>query len=123
VTRGYLDFDDLESDIPVWNEFVRDWIARAKRGPGVVGGPDETRTSYFVDLNIQPFGQTWGAPWPPTDTCSIAPTPSPTPPPTPEPTASPEVTPSPEPTEAPPEPTPGPTFVPTPGPPTPTPAP
>jgi membrane peptidoglycan carboxypeptidase len=122
VTRGYLDFDDLESDIPVWNEYVRDWIERAKRGPGVVGGPDETRTSYFVDLNIQPFGQTWGAQWPPTQTCSIAPTPSPTPPPTPEPTASPEATPSPEPTQAP-EPTPGPTLVPTPGPPTPTPAP
>ena len=39
----------------------RDWLRRADRGPGVVGGPDRTRTAYFYQGGFHPYGASWGA--------------------------------------------------------------
>ena len=38
----------------------RDWLRRAARGPGTVGGPDRTRTAYFYDGGFHPYGASWG---------------------------------------------------------------
>ncbi|MDQ3555000.1 MAG: transglycosylase domain-containing protein, partial [Chloroflexota bacterium] len=77
--RGFLQLDELESERPRWREAIQGWIERARRGPGVRGGPDAdvaTATSYFLDSNYQPYGSTWGAPFPPTARCDEAPSPS-----------------------------------------------
>jgi peptidoglycan glycosyltransferase len=50
----------FESRFQNWLAADRDWIARAKRGPGTVGGPDGTRTSYFYNGGFRPYGATWG---------------------------------------------------------------
>jgi membrane peptidoglycan carboxypeptidase len=69
-----------------WLAADRDWIRRAQRGPGTVGGPEGTRTAYFYNGAFQPFGATWGAvvgagcgqPTPqPVATCYVVPTPDP----------------------------------------------
>ena len=45
-----------------WMTADRDWLRRAKRGPGVSGGgPDRTRTAYFYNGVFQPYGRSWGA--------------------------------------------------------------
>jgi membrane peptidoglycan carboxypeptidase len=131
-TRGFLVLDDVERDRADWRAAIDDWIERAREGPGTAGGPDpnvETRTSYFYNSRITPYGKSWGAPFPPTQSCDAAPSPSPSP--SPEPSPSPSLEPSPSPTEEPtpvpteeptPTPTQGPTPTPTPGP-TPTPTP
>jgi membrane peptidoglycan carboxypeptidase len=81
VTEGFLDFSSVEAAFPAWQKFDQGWVARAKRGPGVYGGPgkDATATSYFYETGFEPFGATWGAPFPPTGTCTAAPSPSPAP--------------------------------------------
>ena len=76
--RGFLDFSNVEADQPSWRPFTNGWIARAERGPGVSGGPEKTRTSYFYENVWQPFGASWGAPFPPAETCDLF-TPSPEP--------------------------------------------
>ena len=43
-----------------WLAADRNWIARAQRGPGVRGGPDRTRTSYFYNTRFNPYGRSWG---------------------------------------------------------------
>jgi hypothetical protein len=120
-TRGYLDLSDAEADFPSWNEAVRGWIRRARRGSGVganVAGTKRTYTAYFYAPYFQPYGQTWGGPFAPTRSCDAAPSASPSaeaspsvvpslepslpPQPTTEPTEPPETT------EPPPEPTPEP---------------
>jgi membrane peptidoglycan carboxypeptidase len=99
-TRGFLNPDALvalDAAFPSWQRYDEDWIRRAQRGPGVAGGPKKTRTSYFYNNSFRPYGATWGAPWPPTETCPIV-LPSPSPPPScdpnlgpcPSPGASPE---------------------------------
>jgi membrane peptidoglycan carboxypeptidase len=123
-TRGFLVLDDVEQDRPAWHAANLEWIERARRGTGVAGGPDpqvETETSYIFNRRFTPYGSSWGAPFPPTDTCDEAPSPSPSP------TDSPSPSPTEVPTEAPTEPPP-PTEAPTeppppPPPPTPTPTP
>ncbi len=77
-TMGFLDFSNVETDHPAWHAADLAWAARAARGAGVVGGPQHTRTTFFYNLVYEPFGQTWGAPFPPSVTCTAAP-PSPTP--------------------------------------------
>ncbi len=69
-----------------WLEADRDWIRRAQRGPGTVGGPDRTRTAYFYNNGFNPYGRTWG-PFVARDGCAASPSPSPTciPFPTPDP--------------------------------------
>jgi penicillin-binding protein 1A len=72
-TLGFLDFSNVESDHPSWHTADLAWAARAMKGAGVAGGPQKTRTTYFYNLVYQPFGQTWGAPFPPAKTCEQAP--------------------------------------------------
>jgi membrane peptidoglycan carboxypeptidase len=50
----------FEARYPAWLAADRDWIARAQQGPGVRGGPDGTRTSYFYNNGFQPYGASWG---------------------------------------------------------------
>ncbi|MEJ7749645.1 MAG: transglycosylase domain-containing protein, partial [Candidatus Limnocylindrales bacterium] len=52
-----LGFESTNAD---WIAADRDWISRARRGPGTVGGPDGTRTSYFYDSGFSPYGKSWG---------------------------------------------------------------
>jgi len=78
--EGFLQLADVEADHPRWQEADRGWLERARRGPGVAGGPDPdepTATSYFYAPFYQPYGRTWGAPFPPTRRCDEAPSPSP----------------------------------------------
>jgi membrane peptidoglycan carboxypeptidase len=49
-----------EDRFETWLEADRDWLARARRGPGTVGGPRDTRVSYFYNNGFNPFGRTWG---------------------------------------------------------------
>jgi membrane peptidoglycan carboxypeptidase len=133
-----LEASEWETRFENWLAADRNWIARARRGPGVRGGPDNTRTSYFYNNGFHPYGRSWGpllngagcgtpAPSP---TCFPVPTPDesgiipsfeiPTPAssdvpaaepcPTPEPTESPSPPPveTPPPIETPPLPTPEP---------------
>jgi membrane peptidoglycan carboxypeptidase len=107
-TRGFLVLDDVERDHPEWRAAIDDWIARAKQGTNVRGGPHpdlKTRTSYFLNRGYTPYGRSWGAPFPPEQSCLIAPSPSPSESLSP----SPSETPSPSPSE-----TPTPTIEPTP---------
>jgi hypothetical protein len=79
--KGFLDLSSIEGDFPGWKTFNDGWIARARRGSGVAGGPQKTRTSYFYETGVwNPYGLTWGAPFPPTKTCDLfVPSPSPAP--------------------------------------------
>ncbi|HEV8697622.1 MAG TPA: transglycosylase domain-containing protein [Candidatus Limnocylindrales bacterium] len=43
-----------------WMAADEDWIRRAQRGPGRVGGPDRTRTAYFYNGQFMPYGRSWG---------------------------------------------------------------
>ena len=52
---------NVESGFDNWMTADRDWIRRAERGPGVVGGPDEPRTAYFYNGAFRPYGASWGA--------------------------------------------------------------
>jgi membrane peptidoglycan carboxypeptidase len=83
VTKGFLDFSNVEPGHPSWVPFTRNWAARAARGTGVRGGPKHTPTDYFHFGSVYPFGATWGAPFPPSKTCPIGgpPPPSASPPP------------------------------------------
>jgi peptidoglycan glycosyltransferase len=107
VTQGFMDFSGVEAAFPEWSTYTSGWAARAARGTGVRGGPENTRTSYFYNNAFAPFGKTWGGPFPPTEVCQpIAP---PVCDPWP-PVIDPFATPGPEPTPCiPPEPEPTPT--------------
>ncbi|HEX9044565.1 MAG TPA: transglycosylase domain-containing protein [Candidatus Limnocylindrales bacterium] len=84
VIKGFLDLSHVESDYPQWRQYTNDWIARAHKGVGVSGGPPSGpdklhgSTAYFYERGYMPYGASWGAPWAPTTTCSLAP-PSPSP--------------------------------------------
>jgi len=87
--HGFLDLSNVEADYPAWRPFTDGWIARAQKGPGVAGGPSNTRTTYFYENGVwNPYGLSWGAPFPPTQTCDIV-VPSPEPSPSFDPFASP----------------------------------
>jgi hypothetical protein len=129
----------VETGFEAWMKADRDWLRRAERGAGVVGGPDRTRTAYFYNNVHRPYGSSWGVlvggtcgQPSPSPTCFALPTPDaggviasfavPTPvgsepPPLPCPVASPSEVPSVEPSAPPTEP------PPTEPPPTPTPEP
>ncbi len=91
VVKGFLDLSNVEASFPSWKPFTNGWIARAKRGPGVSGGPLHTPTTYFYEPGWRPFGASWGAPFPPTKVCAlyVPPTPSPSPSGSPGPGGSP----------------------------------
>ncbi|MEA2026702.1 MAG: hypothetical protein U9O18_08420, partial [Chloroflexota bacterium] len=119
--KGYLILDDAESHTKSWNDAIKGWIKRARKGINVganVASSKRTYTAYFFEPYYQPYGRSWGGPFPPTQSCRKAPKESPSPEPSEEP--SPELSPSPdvtlEPTDPPgptPEPTPKPTEPPT----------
>ena len=52
---------NVETRFDGWLKADRDWLRRADRGPGVVGGPDRTRTAYFYQGGFHPYGASWGA--------------------------------------------------------------
>jgi hypothetical protein len=131
--RGFLALADAESDHDSWHKANGGWIRRARQGVGVEGGPKNTATAWFYDSTFRPYGRSWGAPFPPQQTCDEAPSPEPSisappsasVPPTegPPPTEPPVTTEPPAPTATPaptPKPTPKPTKKPTPKPPPPT---
>jgi membrane peptidoglycan carboxypeptidase len=94
--RGFLDLGSVEADFPQWRTYTDGWIARAQRGPGIAGGPQKTRTTYFYESGWQPYGSTWGAPFPPTETCDLfVPSPEPSPSLEPWPSFDPNASPSP----------------------------
>jgi membrane peptidoglycan carboxypeptidase len=69
-----------------WMAADEDWIRRAERGPGTVGGPDRTKTAYFYNNQFHPYGRSWG-PFVSGKGCGASPSPSPSciPIPTPDP--------------------------------------
>lgn len=70
VQEPFLDFSQVEQQFPQWQPYTQEWAARAAKGPGVIGGPDNNRTSYFYNAFFTPFGATWGGKFAPTQTCS-----------------------------------------------------
>jgi membrane peptidoglycan carboxypeptidase len=70
VKQGFLDFSAVEQRFPKWQQYTQEWAARAARGPGVSGGPERTRTSYFYNNSFAPFGRTWGGVFAPTEICA-----------------------------------------------------
>jgi membrane peptidoglycan carboxypeptidase len=50
----------FEAQHDTWLQADRDWLARAERGPGVAGGPKQTRTTYFYQSGFTPYGRAWG---------------------------------------------------------------
>lgn len=126
-TRGFLALEGVEPGHPDWQVANRDWINRARIGPGTAGGPDPavlTSTTYLFRPNYTPYGKSWGAPFAPTVSCLGLPSPSPSLSESPSisPSVTPEVSPTPEPTPTP-IPTDVPTLPPTEPPPTDTPTP
>jgi membrane peptidoglycan carboxypeptidase len=121
VTQGFLNLDNVEAGHPDWQVADQGWIARAKQGVGIAGGPDPqnpTKTSYLFNRSYTPYGHSWGAPWPPTESCVPGASPSPTESLSPSPSESPSLPPTEPPTIEPtppltPAPTPPPTLPPT----------
>jgi peptidoglycan glycosyltransferase len=72
VKLPFLDFSAVEPRFPGWQQYTQDWAARAAKGPGTAGGPDETKTatSYFYSNGFAPFGKTWGGVFAPTEVCA-----------------------------------------------------
>jgi hypothetical protein len=58
--ESLLAASEWETRFDNWLAANRDWIRRAQRGPGVRGGPDGTRTSYFHGSGYFPYGRSWG---------------------------------------------------------------
>jgi membrane peptidoglycan carboxypeptidase len=73
VTKSYFDISEVDSAFPAWQKADRNWASRAARGSGVRGTSKGTRTSYFYNGAFAPFGRTWGASFPPSRTCPLAP--------------------------------------------------
>ena len=69
VKGAFLDFSTVEARFPAWQAFTQEWAARAAQGPGVAGGPKDTKTSYFYNNGFAPFGKTWGGAFAPTEVC------------------------------------------------------
>ncbi len=131
----------FEDEHPSWMAANQGWLARARRGPGRVGGPENTATAYFYNPLFNPYGRSWGplldgpgckpaaSPSPSIDPCaaivgivdpsaepSVCPSPSESTAPSEAPTEAPTEPPTEAPTEPPtPKPTPEPTPEPTPG--------
>jgi membrane peptidoglycan carboxypeptidase len=123
-TKGFLDLGQVDAGNAKFQSYDQIWIARARTGVGKRGGPNNGYTMYFYQTGFwTPYGNTWGAPFAPTKTCTsntgTPPPPTPTPEPTPTAGPTPTATPTPKPTPEP-TPTPAPTAKPTP---TPTPTP
>jgi membrane peptidoglycan carboxypeptidase len=75
--QGFLDLSRVEAAVPAWQAADQAWAARAAKGVGVSGGIAKNRTMTFYDAAFHPYGNSWGAPFPPTQTCPLAPSPTP----------------------------------------------
>ena len=87
-TKGFLDFSQVETAFPAsWQDAIEGWVARARKGAGVKGGPNtktKTATAYYAKPYYTPYGRSWGAPFAPTELCTPQPSPeTPGPPETP----------------------------------------
>ena len=49
-----------ETDHPDWMTADLAWLKRAAKGPGVRGGPEKTKTTYFYNGVFTPYGKSWG---------------------------------------------------------------
>ena len=87
-----LEVAGFEARFDAWLAADRAWLERARRGPGVRGGPERTATSYFYDASFQPYGPSWGPLLDAEGTGCPPPSPSPTACPSAAPTASPSPT-------------------------------
>jgi membrane peptidoglycan carboxypeptidase len=121
----------FEDEHASWMAANQGWLARARRGPGTVGGPENTATAYFYNPLFNPYGRSWGpllggpgckpteSPSPSIDPCAsivgvIDPSAEPVVCPSPSESTAPTEAPTEPPTEAPTEPpTPAPTPAPT----------
>ncbi|MGD8486923.1 MAG: transglycosylase domain-containing protein, partial [Chloroflexota bacterium] len=98
-TRGYLALAGAESHTSSWNDAVKGWIRRARKGTGVganVSPTKTTYTAYFYAPYYQPYGSSWGGDFPPTTSCRKMPQADPSPEPTVEPSPEPSLSPAPE---------------------------
>jgi len=50
----------FEDEHKSWMAANQGWMARAERGAGVRGGPENTRTAYFYNPGFNPYGRSWG---------------------------------------------------------------
>ncbi|HEU0244420.1 MAG TPA: transglycosylase domain-containing protein, partial [Candidatus Limnocylindrales bacterium] len=57
---GVLGVAGFEKDHDAWLKADQGWLARARRGAGVRGGPQGTRTAYFYNGLFNPYGRSWG---------------------------------------------------------------
>ena len=55
-----FEYVGFEKSNPSWLKGATNWLARAKKGPGVAGGVNGTRTSYFYQPSFKPYGNSWG---------------------------------------------------------------
>jgi membrane peptidoglycan carboxypeptidase len=55
-----LDYVGYEKNFENWMRADRDWLARARRGPGTIGGVNGTRVTYFYNGRFTPYGRSWG---------------------------------------------------------------
>jgi penicillin-binding protein 1A len=51
----------FEAKYDNWLSADIDWLNRAKRGPGTVGGVNKDPTVFFYDGRFLPYGRSWGA--------------------------------------------------------------
>ena len=56
-----FEYAGIEKKSEAWLKADRDWLARARRGPGTSGGVNGTPTQYFYGQGFFPYGQSWGA--------------------------------------------------------------
>jgi penicillin-binding protein 1A len=71
VTKGFLDLNHVDAANPNFQKYDDIWLATAKKGLGVRGGPNNAPTNYFYEASFfHPFGLTWGAPFAPTQSCT-----------------------------------------------------
>jgi membrane peptidoglycan carboxypeptidase len=50
----------FEDEHASWMAANHGWLVRARRGPGVRGGPEDTATAYFYNPAFNPYGRSWG---------------------------------------------------------------
>ena len=50
----------FEDEHASWMAANHGWLIRARRGPGVRGGPEDTATAYFYNPVFNPYGRSWG---------------------------------------------------------------
>ncbi len=58
--QAVLQVAGFEAQHASWMAANEGWLARAERGAGVRGGPENTRTAYFFNGSFNPYGRSWG---------------------------------------------------------------